>query len=136
MNRQDAHELIRSGWLTWGDLKTALRCEMGGPARIATVNKGMTHEQAIDILAKAIEGREDAEVVASKWGRERSDTLMATNILRECREYRPQAKTVNASVSVETTAASEGKETKSVTRLPGHGSSEGRQHAETATGDK
>lgn len=90
MNRQDAHALIRTGKLTWGELKTALRCEMGAPPRTSTVNKGMTHEQAIDILARGIDGRDDNQIVGSVWGRERRDTLIATNILRECREFQPK----------------------------------------------
>jgi hypothetical protein len=88
MTKREAHKLIDSGWLTWGELKTALRCEMGGPDRVSTVNPGMTHE-----LAAGIEARDDVDVVAGPQSRTPNrDRLAATNILRECGEWTPATK--------------------------------------------
>jgi hypothetical protein len=87
MTREEAHKRIDSGDLTFGHLKTLLRCEMGGPPHRSVVNPGMSHEQAVEILARSIEARDDDEIVAGpKSGRPISDRLIATNILRECRE--------------------------------------------------
>lgn len=85
MKRQDADRLIEGGTLTWGYLKTLLRSEMGAPWRPAVVNKGMSHEQAVDILAAAIDRREDGGIVAGPRSETpNQDTLIARNILREC----------------------------------------------------
>lgn len=85
MTKTEAHRRIDAGTLTWGDLKTMLRCEMGGPDRVSTVNPGMTHEQALTILAAGIEARDDAAIVVGPTSRTPNrDRLVATNILREC----------------------------------------------------
>lgn len=89
MTKQEAHRRIDSGTLTWGELKTMLRVEMGGPDRVSTVNPGMTHEQALMILSACIDARPDEEIVAGPRSRmSRRDRLAATNILRECSEWR------------------------------------------------
>lgn len=85
MNRQQAHERIDAGDLTWGELKTMLRCEMGAHTRGSVVNARMTHEQAVTILSAAIDQRDDAGIVAGPRSlTPKSDRLTATNILREC----------------------------------------------------
>jgi hypothetical protein len=84
MTKTQAHERIDAGTLTWGYLKTLLRCEMGAPAHKSVVNAGMSHEQAVEILARAIDGRPDEEIVGSVWGMESRDRMIATNVLREC----------------------------------------------------
>lgn len=91
MNRNEADELIDAGTLTWGAVKTMLRCEMGAPPRKSVVNRGMTHEQAVDILAAAVDGREDNEIVCGpKCARPTMDRLLARNCLRECQSVRPK----------------------------------------------
>lgn len=85
MTRKQAHQRIDSGTLTWGELKTMLRCAMGGPDRISTVNKGMTHEHALTILSAGIDARPDDDIVAGpKSLMPGRDRLSATNVLREC----------------------------------------------------
>lgn len=86
MTRQDADELIDKGGLTWGHLKTLLRSEMGAPTRKSRVNPGLSHEQAVDILAAAIDGYADEGVVCGpRTERPRGDRRIARNILCECR---------------------------------------------------
>lgn len=85
MTRSEADELINAGTLTWGAVKTMLRCEMGAPPRRSVVNRAMTHEQAVDILAAGIDSRDDNEIVCgSKCRTPLRDRLMARNALREC----------------------------------------------------
>lgn len=85
MTKHEAYQLIDAGKLTWGELKTMLRCEMGGPDRVSTVNAGMTHEQALMILAAGIDHRPDVDIVAGPRSHTPNrDRLAATNILREC----------------------------------------------------
>lgn len=85
MTKHEAHKRIDAGTLTWGELKTLLRCEMGGPDRVSTVNPGMTHEQALMILAAGIDNWDDDAIVAGPHSRTPNrDRLAATNILREC----------------------------------------------------
>ena len=83
MTRDAAHQLIDSGSLTWGYLKTLLRAEMGAPPSRSKVNPSLSHETSIDILARAIDGLDDDGIV-SKSNTPNRDRLMATNILREC----------------------------------------------------
>ena len=85
MTRDEADELIDAGTLTWGTVKTMLRCEMGAPPRKSVVNRAMTHEQAVDILAAGIDARDDDEIVCGpKCSTPRRDRLMVRNALREC----------------------------------------------------
>jgi len=85
MTKTKAHERIDSGTLTWGELKTLLRCEMGAPESRSVVNPGMTHEHAVTILAAGIDDMDDSAIVAGpKSFRPSRDRLIATNILREC----------------------------------------------------
>lgn len=86
MTRHEAEAMIDAGTLTWGAIKTMLRCEMGAPPRTSVVNRGMTHEQAIDILAAAVDQRDDDEIVCgAKCARPTMDRLLARNALRECK---------------------------------------------------
>jgi hypothetical protein len=93
MTKRKAKARIDAGDITWGELKTMLRCEMGAPARVSTVNKGLSHEHAVEILARAIENRPDEAIAAgpnrSSFAAETSrtphlDRLTVVNILREC----------------------------------------------------
>mgnify|MGYP001612761777 CR=1 FL=1 len=87
MTREQARDRIDRGDMTWGHLKAMLRAEIGARPRVAKVNKGMTHEQAITILAKGIESRPDEEIVCGpKSWRPKLDRLSAMNVLRECSE--------------------------------------------------
>lgn len=85
MQKHEAHRIIDAGGLTWGALKTLLRAEMGAPAHRSVVNAGMSHQQAIDILARSIEGEmDDGFVCDLRTRRPSRDRMIATNILREC----------------------------------------------------
>jgi hypothetical protein len=85
MTKAEAHRRIDSGTLTWGELKTMLRGEMGAPARRSVVNAGMTHEHAVTVLAAGIDSRPDDDIVAGPNSRKPNlDRLAATNVLREC----------------------------------------------------
>jgi hypothetical protein len=85
MTRQEAEELIDARTLTWGAVKTMLRCEMGAPSRKSVVNRAMTHEQVVDILAASVDARDDSEIVCGpKCARPQMDRLLARNCLREC----------------------------------------------------
>lgn len=94
MTKHDAHRLIDSGIVTWGHLKTMIRCEMGAPAQRSAVNTGMTHAQSVDILARAADTRDDEEIVCGRISRTPrstlSDRLIAVNILRECADSLPR----------------------------------------------
>ena len=88
MTRAAANRLVDAGTLTWGVLKTALRCEMGGPTRQSAVNPGITHEQGVAILAAGIDHHDDAEIVAGPQSKSRRlDYMTATNVIRECHEW-------------------------------------------------
>ena len=74
--------------LTFGDLKEMLMgAIMGAPDHggISTVNSSMTRGQALNILVDAIRNRRPDERVHGGSTPTR-DTLIATNVVRECLE--------------------------------------------------
>jgi len=87
MTKQQAHERIDRGDLTWGQLKHFIeQCWDQDHSVPSVVNKSMTRRQALDILSAALAPCDDNEFVVScryTSARNARGSLLATNVLRE-----------------------------------------------------
>ena len=81
MKKREVRNAVLNGKVTLGMLRTAFTKMRQFPSwERSTVNKGLTKEQAIGVLKKAIEAdtRPDETVMNG-----RRDALTATNVIRE-----------------------------------------------------
>lgn len=92
MTRREAYALVDRGLVTFGDLRDHLaearKGDLSGRSRL---NPALTREQSLTILTKAIADRLDTDLVLLAdtasyvvRGINARNTLLATNILREC----------------------------------------------------
>lgn len=80
MNKHEARNAVSRGTITLGMLRNALkRADLGGRS---VVNPGLSKQQAMDILCKAIAADERADATVMNGGAR--DILTATNVIREC----------------------------------------------------
>jgi hypothetical protein len=91
MNRREASRQATESTRSWGDLRRLIEAARGRGG-MSRLNPGLTHEQALDMLAAGIKGRPDDEVPTGlkddifRPGRQKRtrDSLIVQNILREC----------------------------------------------------
>ena len=81
MNKHEIRNAALDGKVTLGHLRRALANTTHTSWERSKVNKGLTKEQALDILRRAVDAdSRDNNTVMNN----RRDVLVATNVLREC----------------------------------------------------